>query len=87
MKKFILTISIILLMCGSVIAQGGNDAFINDWGGSRNGSIDPSLIVALPAWELFGTNENKEPLDSGLLILAVLGAGYAIKLKLDNQKQ
>ena len=87
MKKYILTI-ITLLMCVSVNAQGRNDAFINDWAGSRSDdAISSCLIQALPAWGMFGQGENTEPLGSGLLILTALGAGYALKHKKDNQKQ
>lgn len=87
MKKYILTI-ITLLMCVSVNAQGRNDAFINDWAGSRSDdAISSGLIQALPAWGMFGQGENTEPLGSGLLILTALGAGYALKHKKDNQKQ
>lgn len=87
MKKYILTI-ITLLMCVSVNAQGRNDAFINDWAGSRSDdAISSGLIQALPAWGMFGQGENSEPLGGGLLILTALGAGYALKHKVDNQKQ
>lgn len=87
MKKYILTI-ITLLMCVSVNAQGRNDAFINDWAGSRSDdAISSGLIQVLPAWEIFGQGENSEPLGGGLLILTALGAGYALKHKVDNQKQ
>lgn len=77
------------MTCVSVNAQGKNDAFINDWGGSRTEAINPGLIVALPGWDIFGqgVDPNTEPLGSGLLIMAALGAGYALKRKSDNQKQ
>lgn len=88
MKKLILTISIILMMCSSVLAQGRNDAFINDWGGNRGSDLDitPGLIIAVPGWELFGENTNTEPLGSGLLIMTALGAGYAASRKLKVRK-
>ncbi|MBO2523918.1 MAG: hypothetical protein CW336_08755 [Bacteroidetes bacterium] len=85
MKKIILTISIILMTCVSVSAQGGNDAFINDWGGGRNSDpINSGLIVALPSWSLFGEQDPDPgaPLGSGLLIMTALGAGYAVTRKL-----
>ena len=88
MKKYILTVLITLTMCAGVKAQGRNDAFINDWAGSRSDdAISSGLIQALPAWGMFGQGENTEPLGSGLLILTALGAGYALKHKKDNQKQ
>lgn len=88
MKKYILTI-ITLLMCVSVNAQGRNDAFINDWAGSRSDdAISSGLMGVLPAWGVFGQGENTDaPVGSGLLILTALGAGYALKHKVDNQKQ
>ena len=88
MKKIILTI-FTLLMCVSVNAQGKNDAFINDWAGSRgNDAINPEIIATLPVWGLFGQGTNTDvPVGSGLIILTALGAGYALKHKLDNQKQ
>lgn len=83
MKKIILTISIILMTCVSVSAQGGNDAFINDWGGGRNSDpINSGLIVALPSWGLFGEQDPGAPLGSGLLIMTALSAGYAVTRKL-----
>ena len=84
MKKIILTISIILLMCGSVFAQGRNDAFVSEWGGTRGSGLDitPELIIAMPDWGLFGNNTNTEPLGSGILIMTALGAGYAVRKKL-----
>lgn len=82
MKKIILTISIILMTCVSVSAQGGNDAFINDWGGGRNSDpINPGVIVALPSWNLFN-EQDPAPVGSGLLIMTALGAGYAVTRKL-----
>ncbi len=86
MKKNILTILLVMMMCASVSAQGRNDAFVNDWGGGRTTSdpINSEFIVALPAWNLFGAGEdpNPGPLGSGLLIMTVLGAGYAATRKL-----
>ena len=83
MKKTILTISLLILTCGCVVAQGGNDAFINDWvGGRGNDAIDSDLIAELPVWTLFGTTQNDEPVGSGLLIMTAFGAGYALRKKL-----
>ena len=84
MKKNILTILLVMMMCASVSAQGRNDAFVNDWGGGRTTSdpINSEFIVALPAWNLFGETQNSGPLGSGLLIMTVLGAGYAATRKL-----
>ena len=79
MKKNILTILLVMMMCASVSAQGRNDAFVNDWGGGRTTSdpINSEVIAALPAWTLFGETQNSGPLGSGLLIMAVAGACYA----------
>ena len=89
MKKLILTISIILMMCASVSAQGGNDAFINDWGGGRSNSdpINSALIATLPSWYIYGEGENPGPLGSGLLIMTALGAGYAATRRLKRTRE
>ena len=89
MKKYILTVLITLTMCAGVNAQGRNDAFINDWAGSRSDdAISSGLMGVLPAWGVFGQGENTDaPVGGGLLILTALGAGYALKHKVDNQKQ
>ena len=88
MKKLILTISIILMMCASVSAQGGNDAFINDWAGGRSSDpINSALIATLPSWNNFGSETNEGPLGSGLLIMTALGAGYAATRRLKRTRE
>ena len=88
MKKIILTISIILMMCASVSAQGRNDAFINDWAGGRDSDpINSALIATLPSWPSFGEYNNDSPLGSGLLIMTALGAGYAATRRLKRTRE
>lgn len=86
MKKIILTISIILMMCASVSAQGRNDAFINDWAGGRDSDpINSALIATLPSWSSLG--EYDTPLGSGLLMMTALGAGYAATRRLKRTRE
>lgn len=90
MKKIILTISLIMMMCASVSAQGNNDAFINDWGGGRTTSdpINSALIATLPSWSGFGEYDpNPGSLGSGLLIMTALGAGYAATRRLKRTRE
>lgn len=87
MKKMILTISMIISLGVSAIAQysNGRDIYSIDWSidwGDVGNSLDRDVIEmpGLPGGH-GGGNDVNAPLGSGLVILTALGAGYAIKKK------
>ena len=77
MKKILYTIAIIIMMVSSASAQ--DSFFRGDDGGYRNTprpGVDEPLVAHGPVG---GTlSQDAAPLGSGLLVLTVLGAGYAI---------
>lgn len=80
MKKFIISVAIVMMMGLGASAQQ-NDAYFNDWGFNNrinSDAINPSAL-AIPA-VMFGLeqNVNASPVGSGLVILSALGAGYAV---------
>lgn len=78
MKKVLLTIAIVTIF--GITASAQRDAFFT-WNDAdneiyRNGSNDPSFVLPQAHGNDF---DSEAPLGSGLLVLGVLGAGYAIK--------
>ena len=81
MKKILLTIALIITMGLTANAQYNSDGFFNSWDkGDRYSNDDMNFV--LPTAHGNGTDANASPLGSGLLVLTVLGAGYALKKKL-----
>ena len=83
MKKILFAIAFVMIM--SLGASAQNDSFFHtnnvDDFDYRNGSgAGNDLGFALPAGHGYEYDTNA-PLGSGLLILASLGAGYALKKK------
>ena len=82
MKKFFLTIAVLMLMgfCG----KAQNDMFFkwSEIDDETYRDIDNGVNIALPtAHGLDNDNDAEAPLGSGLMILGVLGAGYIMKKK------
>ena len=76
MKKIIYVLAFLLTMAFSANAQDG--FFQSGDGGYRNTpGVDEPLVPAGPVGSIKDT-EGSSPLGSGLLIMTVLGAGYAI---------
>lgn len=82
MKKFLLTIAMVITMSLSANAQyGQSDAFFNNWDDNDDRlDIGEGFSFVLPGTHgnMFDTNGTTTPLGSGLLVLAALGAGYAV---------
>ena len=80
MKKFLVTIMIVLAFGFSASAQYGyTDAFVKNWDDNDSRlSIGEGYTFVLPGTHGGITDANTTPLGSGLLILGALGAGYAV---------
>ena len=81
MKKILFAITIVMMLGFTANAQG-RDSFFNDWDNNSNRSVDDGVFPAVLGGELGGLTGNQDaPLGTGLLILTVLGAGYAVARK------
>ena len=82
MKKVVLTIAIAMMMGLGASAQSQSDKFFGAWNsnsGNRGTQSEISNVTpALPNAELGNTNDQSAPLGGGLLVLGMLGAGYAV---------
>lgn len=78
MKKVLVTLSLVLTLGLGAMAQ--NDAFFsyNDVDNQQRG--DGSIVPVLPG-QGTGTDAPGAPLGSGLLLLAGMGAAYALRRK------
>ncbi len=85
MKKFLLTISLILTLGLTASAQSYTDSFV-DWTDSDVGRTSVDWAIVFPATHFTNTDQNGTPLGSGLLVLTVLGAGYAAKLRFHSHR-
>ena len=84
MKKILFAIAFVAMIGVGASAQK-NDGFFKNWDngmGDRTGSTISDITPVIPggAPGEYG-NDQEAPLGSGLLILGVLGAGYALKRK------
>ena len=75
MKKIILTLALVMTLGFTVSAQ--RDAFFNDWDDLGNGLDRTEFDMPALPYHGLDTNQNA-PLGSGLVILAAMGAGYAL---------
>lgn len=84
MKKVLVTLAIVVAFGFAANAQyfsSQNDNFFNTWDDIGNGLDKPGTeLPGLPGGH-GGTGDVPVPLGSGLLILAALGATYALKKK------
>ncbi len=89
MKKIIITLTLATAMClGNAQAQStnGTDGFFSTstpGGNYRDGSAtgDVSFFPGAPGQQIYGDQD--APIGSGLLILAGLGAAYALRRRND----
>lgn len=89
MKKIIITLTLATAMCfGNAQAQStnGTDGFFSTstpGGNYRDGSAtgDVSFFPGAPGQQIYGHQD--APIGSGLLILAGLGAAYALRRRND----
>lgn len=85
MKKILLATAFILVLGLGANAQGSkSDGFFGNWDNSSTRRNDPfDVSISVPSGQAPGGFENNvdAPLGSGLLILTVLGAGYAVSRK------
>ncbi len=77
MKKILLAIAFVMMM---VIANAQSDGwFRSNDGGFMDRPTEPGdPTIALPSAHGENTDQGTSPLGSGLIILGVLGAGYAV---------
>lgn len=85
MKKVLVTLTIVVALGFAANAQyynGNNDNFFNTWDDVGNGLNKPGdgSLPGIPGGH-GGHGDVPVPLGSGLLILAALGATYALKKK------
>ena len=84
MKKFLFSIALTITLGLTASAQFNNtDGFFNNWNDNDDRFSDGGFSFVLPASHGFGEDTPSAPLDSGLLVLTALGAGYALKKKRD----
>ncbi len=80
MKKILFTIAIVMTMALCASAQRGTDGFFTNTDNNTYREGDDFNGVLFPS---HNTTEdpNAAPLNSGLLVLTALGAGYAVARK------
>lgn len=77
MKNIFLTIVIVFMI--GFCADAQNDGFFKGFdGGSYNRSDINDVNILTPNKPLNSTENDSAPLGSGLLVMAVLGVGYAV---------
>lgn len=79
MKKFILTIITIISL--GFCANAQIDGFFGGWSEGSNDratSMTVPSAIGMPTSEIGSTQNETVPLGSGLLIISMLGAGYAV---------
>ena len=88
MKKIIITLTLATAMCLGFDAQAQNtnrtDGFFSTstpGGNYRDGSGDVTLFPGAPGQQIY--DNQSAPLGSGLLLLAGMGAAYALRRKND----
>lgn len=85
MKKIFLTIMIVLMM--GIIGNAQHDSFFN--GNQESDSRASNNMPLIPAGAVGTLTDDvnaNSPIGSGLLILTALGAGYALRKKLDKKE-
>ena len=82
MKKILFAIVIVLTLGLTANAQSYKDSFVDTWENNSRDSWGSTIDLLLPTGAIGGTeNQSGAPLGSGLLVLATLGAGYAVTRK------
>ena len=85
MKNILLAIAFIFILSFGASAQSYTDSFV-DWTDSDVGRTSVDWAIVFPATHFTNTDQNGTPLGSGLLVLTVLGAGYAAKLRFHSHR-
>ena len=78
MKKILF--AIVLVFTLGIGANAQFDSFVDTWEGDYNRDAIDALAISLPSQHYYDDN-TQAPLGSGLLVLTVLGAGYALRKK------
>ena len=84
MKKLLFTIALLITL--SVATNAQNDGFFS-WNGNDEDDIYRDVTtngLVLPSTHGTGVDYNYTPIGSGIAILTLLGAGYAIKCRRKN---
>lgn len=82
MKRIVLSIAVVLTLGLSANAQSQSDGFFKSTYQDANEEARTGTGRALPGVPEFGGNVDKPaPLGSGLLLLAGMGAAYALRRK------
>ena len=84
MKKLLFTIALLITL--SVATNAQKDGFFN-WNGNDEDDIYRDVTtngLVLPSTHGTGVDYNSTPIGSGIAILTLLGAGYAIKRRRKN---
>lgn len=77
MKKILFAIAFVITLSFGASAQSHTDGFV-DWTKENSGrTIVDDWSIIFPAQHFSNNDQNGSPLGSGLLVLTVLGAGYA----------
>lgn len=80
MKKIYLLLALVFSMSLDMFAQRNDGFFTTDNSNIYNRlTDDPNTFLNLPSDPLGSTTNEPAPLGDGLVILAVFGAGYAIR--------
>ena len=84
MKKLLFTIALLITL--SVATNAQKDGFFS-WNGNDEDDIYRDVTtngLVLPSTHGTGNDYNSTPIGSGIAILTLLGAGYAIKCRRKN---
>lgn len=78
MKKILFAIVIVFTI--SLKANAQFDGFVSSWDDNDNRDAINAFSICLPSQHYYDNN-TPAPLGSGLFVLTVLGAGYALRKK------
>lgn len=78
MKKILFAIVIVFTI--SLKANAQFDGFVSSWDDNDNRDGINAFAISLPSQHYYDNN-TPAPLSSGLFVLTVLGAGYALRKK------
>ena len=81
MKNILLAIAFVFVMVLGASAQGGRTDGFFGYSDNSNDRTFGFQDIDFPTNHFSGTDQEGAPLGSGLLILAALGAGYAVARK------
>ena len=80
MKKFLVLLLTVLALCFRMDAQQSYDVFFSEAKYNNVRSADPSDIgLIMPQGDIGTATNSNAPLGSGVAVLALFGAGYALR--------